>query len=62
MHHISQNWERIFHFQYKVTIGHCEESKDPTIFTSIPSGLWMMILALLPGVPAASMPRDILVS
>ena len=24
MHYISKNWERIFHFQYKVAIGQCD--------------------------------------
>ena len=24
MHHISKNWECVFDFQYKVTIGECE--------------------------------------
>ena len=23
MHHISKNWEHVFHFQYKVAIGQC---------------------------------------
>ena len=26
MHHISKNWQCIFDYQYKVTIGQCEET------------------------------------
>ena len=26
LHHISENWERIFHFHIKVAIGQCESS------------------------------------
>ncbi len=24
LHYISKNWERVFHFQYKVVIGQCD--------------------------------------
>ena len=32
MHYISKNWELVFYFQYKVTIGQCEaKGGTPTI-------------------------------